>query len=72
MRLLQNGRKTLPIQLSEKQEEAVRNLAYPISIVTGGPGTGKSNNASRLFEVYKEAFKKKRNDSLYGSDRTRI
>lgn len=51
-------KKNSPIQLSEKQEEAVRNLAYPISIVTGGPGTGKSTTLRACLEVYKEAFKK--------------
>lgn len=55
---LAKWKKNSPIQLSEKQEEAVRNLAYPISIVTGGPGTGKSTTLRACLEVYKEAFKK--------------
>lgn len=47
-----------PITLSPKQEEAVMSLAYPISIVTGGPGTGKSTTLKACLDVYSEAFPK--------------
>lgn len=40
---LEKAQKTLGITLSETQKQAVRMVfAHPISIITGGPGTGKT------------------------------
>lgn len=38
--------------LSPRQAEAVRNLKYRISIVTGGPGTGKTTCLRAIMDVY--------------------
>ena len=40
------------IILSPRQAEAVRNLNYRISIVTGGPGTGKTTCLRAIMDVY--------------------
>lgn len=40
------------IILSPRQFEAVRNLKYRISIVTGGPGTGKTTCLRAIMDVY--------------------
>lgn len=40
------------IILSTRQAEAVRNLKYRISIVTGGPGTGKTTCLRAIMDVY--------------------
>lgn len=40
------------IVLSPRQAEAVRNLKYRISIVTGGPGTGKTTCLRAIMDVY--------------------
>lgn len=40
------------IILSPRQAEAVRNLKYRISIVTGGPGTGKTTCMRAIMDVY--------------------
>lgn len=40
------------IILSSRQAEAVRNLKYRISIVTGGPGTGKTTCLRAIMDVY--------------------
>lgn len=40
------------IVLSPRQAEAVRNLKYRISIVTGGPGTGKTACLRAIMDVY--------------------
>lgn len=40
------------IILSPRQDEAVRNLKYRISIVTGGPGTGKTTCLRAIMDVY--------------------
>ena len=45
------------IVLSPKQAEAVRNLKYRISIVTGGPGTGKTTTLRAIMDVYHKVFK---------------
>ena len=43
---LEKAQKTLGITLSETQKQAVRMVfAHPISIITGGPGTGKTTMA---------------------------
>ena len=41
------------IILSPRQAEAVKNLKYRISIVTGGPGTGKTTVLKAVIEVFK-------------------
>lgn len=40
------------IIFSPRQAEAVRNLKYRISIVTGGPGTGKTTCLRAIMDVY--------------------
>lgn len=45
------------IVLGAKQAEAVRNLKYRISIVTGGPGTGKTTTLRAIMDVYHKVFK---------------
>lgn len=48
------------IQYSPKQIEAIENaLKEPISIVTGGPGTGKSTVIKGIIEAYASMFNKK-------------
>ena len=44
------------IVLGTKQAEAVRNLKYRISIVTGGPGTGKTTTLRAIMDVYHKVF----------------
>lgn len=44
------------IILSPRQAEAVRNLKYRISIVTGGPGTGKTTCLRAIMDVYHMAW----------------
>lgn len=44
------------IVLSPKQAEAVRNLKYRVSIVTGGPGTGKTTTLKAIMDVYHKVF----------------
>lgn len=54
----QEWQKENSIVLSPKQAEAVRNLKYRISIVTGGPGTGKTTTLRALMDVYHKVFPK--------------
>lgn len=42
--------------LSPKQAEAARNLRYRISIVTGGPGTGKTTCLRAIMDVYHKVW----------------
>ena len=42
--------------LSPRQAEAVRNLKYRISIVTGGPGTGKTTCLRAIMDVYHKVW----------------
>lgn len=44
------------IVLSERQANAVRNLKYHISIVTGGPGTGKTTTLRAIMDVYRDLY----------------
>lgn len=47
------------IEYSPKQIEAINKaLTEPISIITGGPGTGKSTVVKGIIEVYSSLFKK--------------
>lgn len=48
------------IQLSAKQSEAVRNLKFRLSIVTGGPGTGKTTTLRAIMDVYHSVFPSER------------
>ena len=53
---LERWKKKSPIQLSERQEQAVMGLTNYISVVTGGPGTGKSTALKACLECFKDAF----------------
>lgn len=44
------------IILSPRQAEAVKNLKYRISIVTGGPGTGKTTCLRAIMDVYHKVW----------------
>lgn len=45
------------IALADKQEEAVRAVAKnPLTVLTGGPGTGKTTVLKAIMETYKKAF----------------
>lgn len=44
--------KTLHLQFSEEQKEAIKTaLASPLSIITGGPGTGKSTITKAILAI---------------------
>lgn len=52
--------KTLTISPSEKQKAAViKSLSNRVSIITGGPGTGKTTIISAILHCYREVFKDK-------------
>lgn len=56
---IQKQEKDIGIELSEKQFEAVEQVnQHNVSIITGGPGTGKTTIIRCLIEIYK-AHKKK-------------
>lgn len=47
----------LGLTLAEEQRHAVKTaLAYPLSIITGGPGTGKTLIQKVLLNIYAKAF----------------
>jgi exodeoxyribonuclease V alpha subunit len=49
----------LPPDLSDEQAEAVRAaLKYPVSILTGGPGTGKTTSLKSLISIVEAAGKR--------------
>ncbi|MBN2045030.1 MAG: ATP-dependent RecD-like DNA helicase [Anaerolineales bacterium] len=49
----------LPPGLSEKQTEAVLTaLSHPVSILTGGPGTGKTTSLKSLITIVEKAGKR--------------
>ena len=53
--LLAEAQKELGISLSPKQEEGVRKaFRYPVSIITGGPGTGKTTVQKVLLYVHEK------------------
>lgn len=53
--LLAEAQKELGIRLSPKQEESVRKaFHYPVSIITGGPGTGKTTVQKVLLYVHEK------------------
>ncbi len=48
----------LPAELSEEQKQAVRTaLSHPVSVLTGGPGTGKTTAIRALISVVENAGK---------------
>ena len=50
---LEKAQKTLGITLSETQKQAVRMVfAHPISIITGGPGTGKTTTINAMIHYF--------------------
>ena len=50
----------LVLKLSYQQEEAVKQaLSHSVSIVTGGPGTGKTSVLKALLETYKMIYPEK-------------
>ena len=50
---LEKAQKTLGITLSETQKQAVRMVfAHPISIITGGPGTGKTTIINVIIKYF--------------------
>ena len=50
---LEKAQKTLGITLSETQKQAVRMVfAHPISIITGGPGTGKTTVLKVILYIH--------------------
>ncbi len=52
---LEEAQEDLNITLSEQQKEAVRMVfANPISIITGGPGTGKNNVLKIILYIYQK------------------
>ena len=51
---LQKSQSALGITLSEKQAQAVRTWFHsPLSIITGGPGTGKTTTLRVILDIYK-------------------
>ena len=53
--LLAEAQRELGISLSEKQEEGVRKaFGHPVSIITGGPGTGKTTVQRVLLYVHEK------------------
>lgn len=56
---LEEAQKVLGITLSDCQKEAVRMVfRSPISIITGGPGTGKTTVLKVILYIHKEKYKK--------------
>lgn len=54
---IDNYNKYSSIQLSDKQKQAVENsLSFHASIITGGPGTGKTTIITAIINVYEEVF----------------
>lgn len=50
---------TSSIKLSDKQKDAVKNsLCNRVSVITGGPGTGKTTIIKAIIAVYENVFKK--------------
>lgn len=58
-RELKNIEKKQKIELSEKQREAVKTVnENNVTIITGGPGTGKTTIIKTIIDIYKEQGKK--------------
>lgn len=57
--VLKNIEKKSDIELSEKQREAVKAInKNNVTIITGGPGTGKTTIIKTIIELYEERKKK--------------
>lgn len=56
---LKKVEKKTEIELSEKQREAIRAMnKHNVTIITGGPGTGKTTIIKTMIELYEERKKK--------------
>lgn len=56
---LRNIEKKQNIELSEKQKEAVKTVnENNVTIITGGPGTGKTTIIKTIIDIYKEKGRK--------------
>ena len=59
MSVVEDYRKTSKISLTNNQAEAVvMALSNRVSVITGGPGTGKTTILSAVLTCYKELYKK--------------
>ena len=59
MSVVEDYRKTSKISLTDNQAEAVvMALSNRVSVITGGPGTGKTTILSAVLTCYKELYKK--------------
>ena len=59
MSIVEEYRKTSKIPLTNNQAEAVTMaLSNRVSVITGGPGTGKTTILSAVISCYKELYKK--------------
>lgn len=57
---LKDAQATLGIQLSDSQTDAVRMVfSSPLSIITGGPGTGKTTVLQVILYIYKQTCQDK-------------
>lgn len=57
--LLKNIEKKSEIELSEKQKDAIKAInENNVTIITGGPGTGKTTIIKTIIELYEEKNKK--------------
>ena len=58
-RELKRAEKTSKIELSDKQKEAVKLInENNVTIITGGPGTGKTTIIKTIIDIYEEKGKK--------------
>lgn len=56
-RLLTNFQDKFGIEYSKKQKEAIDYfLKYPMMILTGGPGTGKTTTVKALIRMYRSLY----------------
>lgn len=56
-RLLNNFQDQFSIEYSKKQKEAIDYfLKYPMMILTGGPGTGKTTTVKALIRMYRSLY----------------
>jgi exodeoxyribonuclease V alpha subunit len=56
---LDSSNPDLPLALSEEQQAAIETaLAHPVSVLTGGPGTGKTTALNTLISILERTHKK--------------